>query len=135
MKTRNILIDLENKNLRTPAYKSDLAYIDRDSALDFLNKTAKNPDLIPEKGEKVRVIGTCNIGSGGTAEDVTDKLSPELVKLSEKIASELVLPVVGIDFYNDQIIELNATPSLYYPIPTENANRSVDKLLDYLETI
>ena len=113
------LIDYENQHLRTPAYQSDLALIDQESALKFLGSRAHTE--IPANGEKVRVLSICNVGKGGTMEDMTDQISPAQRQLSEQIAHHLELPVIGIDFYGDYIVEVNASPALYQPVKTENA--------------
>lgn len=127
------LIDLENSTIRTPAYQSDLAYIDKESALKFLGSRATTE--VPAKDEKVRVLSICNVGKGGTMEDMTDQIPEEKKQLSEQIAKHLELPVVGIDFYGDYIIEVNAGPALYQPVKTPNAKLCIAKYLDYLETL
>lgn len=55
--------------------------------------------------------------------------------ISEKIAKVAQLPVIGIDFYGDQVIEFNACPSLYYPTRNETATKAVTKYIDYLEQL
>lgn len=122
------LIDIENSTFRTAPYKDILNYIDKTAANEYLEK---NPigDTIPEKGDKVQVVGICNAGKGGSMEDVTDTLPEEYRKMAEKIARGFSLPVVGVDFYNDKVIEINCGPALYYP------DICVKKYIDYLETI
>ena len=127
------LIDSENTNLRTAPYKSKLAYIDKELALKFLGERATTE--IPSKGEKVRVLSICNVGKGGTMEDMTDQISLEQRQLSEQIARHLELPVIGIDFYGDYLIEVNAAPALYQPVDTPNSTLCVERFLDYLETL
>lgn len=126
------LIDSENATLRSEAYKSDLAYIDRNLAVKFLGERQEE---IPAAGEKVRVVASCNVGQGGTTEDYSDKITTEMREMSEKIAKAAQLPVIGIDFYGDQVIEVNACPSLYYPTGDDAATRAVYAYVDYLEQL
>lgn len=123
------LIDLENATIRTEQYKSDLTYIDKQVALRFLGERSGE---IPAPGEKVRVVASCNIGQGGTAKDYSALIHEDMKKLSEKIARAAQLPVIGIDFYGDQVIEFNACPSLYYPTGDAAATKAVETYLDYL---
>ena len=74
-----------------------------------------------------------NIGRGGTVEDETDTFPLEKKALAEKIAKTLDLPVVGIDFFGDYVLEVNASPSLYYPLDGPRADFGVEKLVDFLE--
>lgn len=126
------LIEIENNTIRTEAYKSNLAYIDREYSEQFL-KEKGTADQIPAKGEKVQVVKMCNIGRGGTVEDITDSFPEEKKALSDKIAKTLGLPVIGIDFFGDYVLEVNASPSLYYPLDGPRASYGVEKLVDYLE--
>lgn len=123
------LIEIENRTLRTPMYQSDLAYIDYDSAVKFLRERIGE---VPAARERVRVVASCNIGQGGTVEDCSEEFSTEMRELAEKIARTAQLPVIGIDFYGDQVIEINACPSLYYPTGDAMATRGVEAYIDYL---
>ncbi len=126
------LVDLENSTIRTEPYKSDLAYIDRAMAVNFLGK---RQGKIPAVGVKVRVVASCNVGQGGSAQDYSALITDEMKMISEKIAKATQLPVIGIDFYGDQVIEFNACPSLYYPTRNETATKAVTKYIDYLEQL
>ena len=126
------LIDIENNTIRTEAYKSKLAFIDRDYAEKYMAEVG-NREYVPARGEKVQVIKMCNIGRGGTVEDVTDDFPSEKRALADRIARTLDLPVVGIDFFGDYVLEVNASPSLYYPLDGPRASFGVEKLVDYLE--
>ncbi len=126
------LVDLENATIRTEPYKSDLAYIDRSMALNFLGDRQGE---IPAAGEKVRVVSSCNVGQGGTTKDYSNLITDEIKLMSEKIARAAELPVIGIDFYGDQVIEFNACPSLYYPTGDATAIKAVAAYVDYLERL
>lgn len=126
------LIKIENETLRTPMYQSDLAYINYEMAEKFLGERIEE---VPAAGEKVRVVASCNIGQGGTVMDCSDEFPAETRELAEKIAKTAQLPVIGIDFYGDQVIEINACPSLYYPTGDATATRGVEAYVDYLSTL
>ena len=129
------LIQIENSTIRTEAYKSNLAFIDEDYSKQYLKETGK-ADYIPKANEKVQVVKMCNIGRGGTVEDVSDSFPDDKKQLSKRIASALKLPVIGIDFLGDYVLEVNASPSLYYPLSdAKKARYGVEKLVDYLEEI
>lgn len=125
------LIELENSTIRMAPYQGELAYINLGMAEKFLGERITE---VPAAREKVRVVASCNVGQGGTAVDYSEKFSPEMREMAEKIARAAELPVIGIDFYGDEVIEVNACPSLYYPVgPT--ATRVVEAYVDYLSTL
>ena len=124
------IIDIENKTMRTEAYKSNLAFINKVQALNYLGGKAYD---IPEKGAKVRVSATCNIGMGGTVKTVD--LPAEQRAVSTRVAKLTELKVVGIDFFGDKIIEINSSPSLYMPSGDDSADLAVRKYIEYLESI
>lgn len=126
------LIELENATIRTEAYRSNLAFIDMAMAEKYLGKRLFD---MPGEGEKVRVVASCNVGQGGTMEDCSEKLTPAMRELAEKIARAAELPVVGIDFYGDQVIEINASPALYHPVEGEAATKAIKAYVDYLEKL
>lgn len=126
------LIEHENATIRTKPYQGELAYIDPEAAERFLGESI---NTVPAAGEKVRVVASCNVGQGGTAEDYSAALPAERRELAEKIAQAAQLPAVGIDYYGDQVIEINACPSLYYPTGDESAWRAVDAYIEYLAKI
>lgn len=122
----------ENQTTRGPAYRTTLAYINEGAAQRFLGDKL---DTIPANGERVQVVGSCNVGQGGTAEDYSAKIPDKLHQLSVEIAKAAELPVVGIDFYGENVIELNACPSLYYPTGNETATKAVDAYVNYLANL
>ena len=127
------LIAKENREVRVEAYQGDLAKIDVDAAERYLREKKIDISRIPEAGEKVRVMAMCNVGMGGTVEETI--FDPEQIALAEKIAKVAELPAVGIDFYGDKVIEMNAGPMLYYPTGDESATKCVKAYADYLEKI
>ncbi len=135
------LIDIENSTKRTAKYRSNLSYIDRGNAIKYLkdqalgNGLAENAILgaVPEAGEKVQVIGVCNTGQGGTMEDVSGDFPEELKVEAEKIAKHLKLPLVGVDYLDDSVIEVNKAPALYHPVGGEASTFCIEKFVEYLE--
>ncbi|MBR3318983.1 ATP-grasp domain-containing protein [Candidatus Saccharibacteria bacterium] len=128
------LIKIENTTIRTAPYQSNLAFIDEAMSEEYLKKH-DIADKIPAKGEKSQVVSICNVGCGGTIENLTDTFPEEKRALAEKIARAFSLPVVGIDFLDDYIIEINSTPSLHYPAPDDSSTICVKKFVDYLESL
>lgn len=126
------LIQIENTTIRTEPYHGNLAYIDTEAAERFLGDRMHE---IPVAGERVRVVASCNLGQGGTVADCSASFTPERRKLAEQIARAAELPVIGIDFYGDQVIELNACPSLYYPTGDGAATKAVEAYVDYLASL
>lgn len=88
--------------------------IDEEQAAGFVGR--KQMSDVPRKGQKVQVIGTSNVGSGGNSVNVTDELHEDIGKAAEKLASGLNLQVGGLDFLvdNDEtawLIEMNVAPA------------------------
>ncbi len=91
-----------------------------DIMLDCLGYTR---DSVPSPGERVQLLGTANISTGGTAIDVTDSVHPDNRSMLERAARVSGLDVVGIDFITPDIgrsyrevggaiCEINASPGL-----------------------
>lgn len=127
------LIQLENSTFRTPPYQSRLAYISEPRAAEYVKKHAL-ANVVPVKGEKVQVVSVCNTGCGGTMEYLPD-FPKEKRALAEKIARAFALPVVGVDFLDDYIIELNSSPALYHPTEGASSTFCIEKFVDYLESL
>lgn len=128
------LIKIENSTIRTAPYQSNLAFIDEAMSEEYLKKHGL-ADKVPAKDEKVQVVSICNVGCGGTIENLTNTFPETKCALAEKVARAFALPVIGIDFLDDYIIEVNSTPSLHYPAPDDSATICVKKFVDYLETL
>lgn len=126
------LIDIENETIREAAYHVGLPRIDVEAAHRYLKEINFDNSVIPAAGEKVRVMGICNVGMGGTVKEV--ELSPEKIELSERIAKVTDLPVLGVDFLGDKVIEINAGPALYWPTGDGNEDKCVKVYADYLDS-
>jgi GNAT-family acetyltransferase (TIGR03103 family) len=90
---------------------------------------------VPARGERIRVRRTANLHTGGTIEDVTDRLHPEIAQASIRAAEALNIPVTGLDFLVPDLdgpeyvfIEANERPGLANHEPQPTAERFVDLL-------
>ena len=90
---------------------------------------------VPPPGERIQVRRTANLHTGGTIEDVTDLLHPEIADAAVRAAGALDIPVTGIDFLVPDVtgpdfvfIEANERPGLANHEPQPVAERFVDLL-------
>jgi len=92
-------------------------------------------DQVLPRGKRLKVRKTANLHTGGTLQDVTERLHPALVEAAIQAAQVLAMPLVGFDFIVPDvtrpeyvIIEANERPGLanHEPQPT------AEKLLDML---
>jgi D-alanine-D-alanine ligase-like ATP-grasp enzyme len=92
-------------------------------------------DDVPEAGRAVTVRATANLHTGGTIEDVTDRLHPDHADVGLRAAAALDLPVAGVDLLVDDVeapgqvvIEVNEQPGLANHEPRPTAERYLDLL-------
>jgi GNAT-family acetyltransferase (TIGR03103 family) len=92
-------------------------------------------DDVPPNGERIRVRGTANLHTGGTIEDVTDQLHPEIAEAAVRAAAALGIPLTGLDFLVPAVngpdytfIEANERPGLANHEPQPVVERFVDLL-------
>lgn len=135
------LVDFENKNPnRGEGHESILTLINLDAASDLcLQKQGLSLSSVPELGKKVYLKLTANLSTGGTAEDVTDIVHADNIKLVEKAAKIVGLDICGIDMISPDIsqpfsenggaiIEINAAPGLrMHKYPSKGNSRDVGK--------
>ena len=95
---------------------------------------ATTDDVLP-RGEVLAVRRTANLHTGGTIEDVTDRLHPVVAEAARRASRVIGIPVTGLDFLvpdveGDQyvIIEANERPGLANHEPQPVAQRFVDLL-------
>jgi len=118
------LIETENKKEnRGKNYSKSLNEIDFEAASLYLGGDIDN---IPNSGEEVKVIGAANVGLGGVSEDITDKISKNIIVQARKAKNLLRVTHAGVDFMipdpfsepSDSnplnLIELNAGPLLAF---------------------
>jgi len=92
-------------------------------------------DDVPEKGREIYVRRTANLHTGGTIEDVTDIVHPDLVEAAVRAARAIDIPVTGIDLMVTSpdrpdyvFIEANERPGLANHEPQPTAERFIDLL-------
>ena len=92
-------------------------------------------DDVPPNGQRIRVRRTANLHTGGTIEDVTPRLHPEIAAASLRAAEALGIPVTGLDFLVPDVegsdyvfIEANERPGLANHEPQPVVERFVDLL-------
>ncbi len=91
--------------------------------LGLLAQQALSPQAVPAAGRFVQLRRTANISTGGTAEDVTDRVHPDNCRVAERAARLLGLDIGGVDFLcpdisrswfdvGGAVCEVNAQPGL-----------------------
>ncbi len=91
-------------------------------------------DVVPA-GERLRVRRTANLHTGGTIEDVTARLHPEVAQAAVRASRAIDIPVTGLDFLVPDVdgpehvfVEANERPGLANHEPQPTAQRFVDLL-------
>ncbi len=112
-----------------------------DIALAVLADQGLNPQSVPAEGRKVPIRRNANLSTGGTAEDVTDRVHPEVAARCIEAARMVGLDVAGIDVVardiavplEDQagvIVEVNAGPGLRMHLePSSGSPRPVGEAI------
>jgi cyanophycin synthetase len=123
--------------------ESDLVRIVLDDEADrVLAGRGYRQASVPPAGETVYLRATANISTGGTAEDVLDRVHPEVRKLAELVAATFRLEIMGIDYLatdigraphevGGAICEVNRSPGLRpHARPPSIRAAILDALLD-----
>lgn len=118
----------------------------RDTRLDpddprivhYLASRGLTLDTVPGANQDIVLAAISNLSAGGTSKDVTEKINPKWVKLSEYVAKNFNLRLCGVDLACEDIttdtsdysiIEVNAAPGLdHYASAGETQSRIVDNL-------
>lgn len=107
------------------------------ASLDLLAGKGYTLNSVPRPGEEVWLKSTANLSTGGTAEDLTDRVHPANVRLFERVARLIGLDICGIDVMapdlftpiaenGGAIIEVNAAPGFRMHLePTHGLPRNV----------
>ena len=120
------LIDAENRGnpLRGEGHGSALTRIPVDAgAVEALAKQGLDLDTVPAAGLALTLRSNANLSTGGTAEDVTDAMHPDVARACVRAAGAVGLDVAGIDLVcadigrpldtqGGAIIEVNAAPGI-----------------------
>ena len=120
------LIAIENdKEVRLDNARSPLTKIRiDDDLLDYLKRQNLGLDSVPQEGERIFLRRVANISAGGVSINVTDKIHPKNIKLTEDIARYFNVTCMGIDVLTEDIgkpwdessfgiIEINAGPGVF----------------------
>jgi len=106
-------------------------------AIAVLREQGLTDQSVPEAGRAVLLRRNANLSTGGSAEDVTDMVHPEVAARAIEAAKVVGLDVAGIDLVTDDItrslesqrgvvIEVNAAPGLRMHLePTVGTPRNV----------
>ncbi|USX17400.1 cyanophycin synthetase [Oxalobacteraceae bacterium OTU3CAMAD1] len=119
------LVERENANpARGDGHSNILTRIPLDGhAETTLAEQGLALDSVAADGRRVLLRGNANLSSGGTAEDVTDRLPPQTLAMCVRAVRKIDLDVAGIDLVcedigvpldgrNGAVIEINAAPGL-----------------------
>ncbi len=139
--TSNIraLIETANRDPRRGrGHTKSLTYIPLDEQTsDFLGRSGRSLESVPNDGERIFLRATANLSTGGTAIDRTEEMHPDNITACEMAASIVGLDVAGIDVLTDDIsvpfrenqaviIEVNAGPGVrMHTHPSEGKARNV----------
>jgi GNAT-family acetyltransferase (TIGR03103 family) len=106
-----------------------------DATAQVVADAGKAMDDVLPRGERLRVRRTANLHTGGTIEDVTDRLHPEIAAAAVRASRAIGIPVTGIDFLVPDVggpehvfIEANERPGLANHEPQPTVARFVDLL-------
>lgn len=127
---------IEDENTTNPKrganYEKTLNYIDSEAASTYLGNRMND---IPKEAERVQVVGTANIGTGGSAINRTGDVPVEIVEAALKIATAIGAFTCGVDFMYDResgawyLIEMNGSPSFgLHVAPSEGEPIDVTKM-------
>jgi cyanophycin synthetase len=135
------LIEKANENpARGMDHENILTRIKIDHSTEsLLRSQSVSLDSVPAGGKKIILKYTANLSQGGTSEDVTDLVHPEIRILAERTARQTGLDICGIDLIAEDIskpadtgkpvvIEVNAAPGFrMHTHPWTGKSRNVGK--------
>lgn len=135
------LVDIANQDPRRG--DSSRSYLIKlvldDTSLEVLSKQGFEPGTIPASGEKVLLRQIANFSTGGTVEDVTDRVHPDNALLAVRAARAIGLSIAGVDLLisdierswrevDGHVIEVNGGPGLrlhWLGNPTRDLNGEI----------
>jgi cyanophycin synthetase len=89
------------------------------NTVEYLKSQNLSLKSIPAAGNKVYLKRTANLSTGGTAEDITNLVHPNIASMAERAARVVGLDICGIDYISEDIssqsargavLEVNAAP-------------------------
>jgi cyanophycin synthetase len=95
---------LNSDPVRGEGDESDLVRIRLDDEADrVLASHGHDQTSVPAPGATVFLRATANISTGGTAEDVLDRVHPDVRRLAEVVARAFRLEIMGVDYLTTDI--------------------------------
>lgn len=135
---RGLVARLNADPRRCPDHAGSLSPVSLDTVtMALLAEQGLTADTVPESGQRVLLRRNANLSTGGTAEDVTDQVHPEIARLAVEAAQIVGLDIAGIDLMATRIdqpladqqggvVEVNACPGLRMHLePTAGQARDV----------
>ena len=135
---RGLVARLNADPRRCPDHAGSLSPVPLDPVtMALLAEQGLTADTVPESGQRVLLRRNANLSTGGTAEDVTDQVHPEIARLAIEAAQIVGLDIAGIDLMATRIdqpladqqggvVEVNACPGLRMHLePTAGQARDV----------
>lgn len=134
------LIHQKNEQRELVSEHADFSPIKYDAEMRQMLKSQRlRMNSIPAKGRYIQLKQVPNLGAGGEAHDVTDKVHPENKKIAVKAAKALGLRLAGLDFLATDIrkpitktggviLEVNQHPGIMaHHFPHKGEPRNVAK--------
>lgn len=121
---RELVAEVNKDPRRSDGHATALSFVKLDDvALEVVKSQGFEPDSIPPSGLKVLIRRNANLSTGGTAEDVTDTVHPDVAARAIEAAKVVGLDIAGIDIVAEDIsqpledqhgviVEVNAAPGL-----------------------
>jgi cyanophycin synthetase len=109
---------------RSDGHATVLSFIKLDPVgLAVLREQGYTPESVPPAGQRVLIRRNGNLSTGGTAEDVTDRVHPETAARAVEAARAVGLDIAGVDIVavdisqpletqRGAVVEVNAGPGL-----------------------
>lgn len=109
----------------------------------ILARSGHTRDNVPKQGEWVRIRGTANISTGGSAVDVMDIVHPDNVSLAIRAAAAVGVKVAGVDVICTDIsrswrempcgiCEVNTSPGLRMHVVSDPKSNVPARILDVM---
>ncbi|MCZ2815506.1 N-acetylglutaminylglutamine synthetase [Modestobacter sp. VKM Ac-2984] len=106
-----------------------------DATAEVVTDAGHAMDEVLPRGQRLRVRRTANLHTGGTIDDVTDRLHPDIAAAAVRASRAIGIPVTGLDFMVPEVtgpehvfIEANERPGLANHEPQPTVARFVDLL-------
>lgn len=137
------LVDEVNKDpRRSDGHATALSFVKLDDvALEVLKSQGYDPETVLPAGLKVQIRRNANLSTGGTAEDVTETVHPDVAARAIEAAKVVGLDIAGIDIVAEDItqplepqhgviVEVNAAPGLRMHLePSAGKSRAVGEAI------